>query len=109
MVLLTDMFGGTPCNLAISQMDRHSVEVIAGVNLPMLVKLAKVRSNQPLADAVDCAADRRAQIHRRRLARAAALPAGGGRLNGEASPSATAAAAAPVAAVNGSKLRGAAG
>jgi PTS system mannose-specific IIA component len=55
VVLLTDMFGGTPSNLAISQMDRRGVEVIAGVNLPMLVKLAKVRSNLPLADAVDCA------------------------------------------------------
>jgi mannose PTS system EIIA component len=55
VVLLTDMFGGTPSNLAISQMDRKGVEVISGVNLPMLVKLAKVRSNQPLADAVDCA------------------------------------------------------
>jgi PTS system mannose-specific IIA component len=55
VVLLTDMFGGTPCNLAISQMDRKGVEVIAGVNLPMLVKLAKVRSHQPLADAVSCA------------------------------------------------------
>ena len=55
VVLLTDMFGGTPSNLAISQMDRQGVEVIAGVNLPMLVKLAKVRSNLPLADAVDCA------------------------------------------------------
>jgi len=53
VVLLTDMFGGTPSNLAISMMDRKGVEVIAGVNLPMLVKLAKVRSNQPLADAVD--------------------------------------------------------
>jgi len=55
VVLLTDMFGGTPSNLAISMMERKGVEVIAGVNLPMLVKLAKVRSNQPLADAVDCA------------------------------------------------------
>jgi PTS system mannose-specific IIA component len=55
VVLLTDMFGGTPSNLAISQMHRKGVEVIGGVNLPMLVKLAKVRSNQPLADAVDCA------------------------------------------------------
>ena len=55
VVLLTDMFGGTPSNLAISQMDRRNVEVISGVNLPMLVKLAKVRSHQPLADAVDCA------------------------------------------------------
>lgn len=55
VVLLTDMFGGTPSNLAISMMDRKGVEVIAGVNLPMLVKLAKVRSSQPLADAVNCA------------------------------------------------------
>jgi len=55
VVLLTDMFGGTPSNLAISMMARHGVEVIAGVNLPMLVKLAKVRSNQPLAAAVTCA------------------------------------------------------
>jgi PTS system mannose-specific IIA component len=55
VVLLTDMFGSTPSNLAISQMGRKGVEVIGGVNLPMLVKLAKVRSNQPLADAVDCA------------------------------------------------------
>ena len=55
VVLLTDMFGGTPSNLAISQMDRKGVEVLSGVNLPMLVKLAKVRSSQPLADAVDCA------------------------------------------------------
>ena len=55
VVLLTDMFGGTPSNLAISQMDRQGIEVIAGVNLPMLVKLAKVRSSQPLVDAVDCA------------------------------------------------------
>src|SRR6202161_1782662 len=55
VVLLTDMFGGTPSNLAISMMERQGVEVIAGVNLPMLVKLAKVRSNQPLASAVSCA------------------------------------------------------
>jgi PTS system mannose-specific IIA component len=57
VVLLTDMFGGTPSNLAISMMERKGVEVIAGVNLPMLVKLAKVRSIQPLADAVTCAQD----------------------------------------------------
>jgi len=55
VVLLTDMFGGTPSNLAISMMEHDGVEVIAGVNLPMLVKLAKVRSNQPLASAVTCA------------------------------------------------------
>jgi len=52
VVVLTDMFGGTPSNLAISMMERNGVEVIAGVNLPMLVKLAKVRSSQPLAVAV---------------------------------------------------------
>lgn len=57
VVLLTDMFGGTPSNLAISMMERKGIDVIAGVNLPMLVKLAKVRSNQPLADAVSCAED----------------------------------------------------
>ncbi len=55
VVLLTDMFGGTPSNLAISMMDREGVEVIGGVNLPMLVKLAKVRSLQTLAECVDCA------------------------------------------------------
>ena len=55
VVLLTDMFGGTPSNLAISMMGESGVEVIAGVNLPMLVKLAKVRSSQPLGDAVNCA------------------------------------------------------
>ncbi|MBV9656371.1 MAG: PTS sugar transporter subunit IIA [Acetobacteraceae bacterium] len=55
VVLLTDMFGGTPSNLAISMMERRGVEVIAGVNLPMLVKLAKIRSVQPLAAAVECA------------------------------------------------------
>lgn len=52
VVLLTDMFGGTPSNLAISVMDRARVEVIAGVNLPMLVRLASVRVTEPLAQAV---------------------------------------------------------
>jgi PTS system mannose-specific IIA component len=51
-ILLTDMFGGTPSNLAISIMDRTRVEVIAGVNLPMLIKLASVRETEPLAEAV---------------------------------------------------------
>jgi PTS system mannose-specific IIA component len=55
VVLLTDMFGGTPSNLAISMMDRKGVEVLSGVNLPMLVKLAKVRSAQPLTEVVECA------------------------------------------------------
>lgn len=52
VVLLTDMFGGTPSNLAISVMKKDAVEVIAGVNLPMLIKLASVRRTEPLADAV---------------------------------------------------------
>ncbi len=52
VVLLTDMFGGTPCNLAISVMDQAQVEVIAGVNLPMLVRLASIRDRLPLAEAV---------------------------------------------------------
>lgn len=57
VVLLTDMFGGTPSNLAISVMDQAKVEVIAGLNLPMLIKLAKVRMTEPLADAVEQAQD----------------------------------------------------
>ncbi|HYG85229.1 MAG TPA: PTS sugar transporter subunit IIA [Azospirillum sp.] len=52
VVVLTDMFGGTPSNLAISIMDKAKVEVIAGVNLPMLIKLASVRANETLAHAV---------------------------------------------------------
>jgi len=55
VVILTDMFGGTPSNLAISVMSRPNVEVVAGINLPMLVKLAKVRGECPLADAVAAA------------------------------------------------------
>ncbi len=57
VVLLTDMFGGTPSNLAISAMARKGVEVLAGVNLPMLVKLASIRSTHPLGQAVSCAQD----------------------------------------------------
>lgn len=55
VVVLTDMFGGTPSNLAISIMDRARIEVIAGVNLPMLIKLASVRNAEPLAAAVQAA------------------------------------------------------
>ena len=55
VVLLTDMFGGTPSNLSISIMDEARVEVIAGVNLPMLIKLATIRSEVDLAKAVDLA------------------------------------------------------
>jgi PTS system mannose-specific IIA component len=52
VVVLTDMFGGTPSNLAISIMDKARIEVIAGVNLPMLIKLASVRHTQNLQNAV---------------------------------------------------------
>ena len=55
VVVLTDMFGGTPSNLAISVMNEANVEVIAGVNLPMLVKLASVRGDKDLKKAVDLA------------------------------------------------------
>ena len=51
VILLTDMFGGTPSNLAISVMDPGHVEVLAGVNLPMLIKLASVRGDGTLAQA----------------------------------------------------------
>lgn len=51
VVLLTDMFGGTPSNLAISMMDQGEVEVIAGMNLPMLIKLATVREKSNLREA----------------------------------------------------------
>jgi mannose PTS system EIIA component len=53
VILLTDMFGGTPSNLAISAMGSGQVEVIAGVNLPMLIKLASVRGAASLSEAVD--------------------------------------------------------
>jgi PTS system mannose-specific IIA component len=56
VILLTDILGGTPCNLAASLADKKHVDVIAGVNLPLLVKLAKIRSSEPLAEAVDHAA-----------------------------------------------------
>ena len=52
VALLTDMFGGTPSNLAISVMNGPGIEVVAGINLPMLVKLARLRSELPLAEAV---------------------------------------------------------
>ena len=55
VVILTDMFDGTPSNLAISVMSRPNVEVLAGINLPMLVKLAKVRGECSLSEAVAAA------------------------------------------------------
>ncbi|MBN66527.1 MAG: PTS fructose transporter subunit IIA [Rickettsiales bacterium] len=52
VVLLTDMFGGTPSNLAISVMGEGQVEVIAGINLPMIIKLLSVRNALPIQQAV---------------------------------------------------------
>ncbi len=51
VLLLTDMFGGTPSNLAISVIEDTKVEAIAGINLPLLIKLAKIRHSEPLAQA----------------------------------------------------------
>jgi PTS system mannose-specific IIA component len=55
VILLTDMFGGTPSNLAISVMEPGRVEVVAGVNLPMLIKLAKLRGDSDLDHVACCA------------------------------------------------------
>lgn len=52
VIILTDMFGGTPSNLAISIMKTGSIEVIAGVNLPMLIKLTGVRKDHPMDKAL---------------------------------------------------------
>ncbi len=55
VIVLTDMFGGTPSNLAISVMESGRVEVIAGMNLPMLIKLTSVRKSDDIALAVEAA------------------------------------------------------
>ena len=57
VILVTDMFGGTPSNLAISVMEQTRAEVIAGLNLPMLIKLASVRTKLNLHDCVSMAQD----------------------------------------------------
>ena len=56
VVLLTDMFGGTPSNLAISLMKEGKIEVISGMNLPMLIKLLRMRK-KPLLESVQSAAE----------------------------------------------------
>ena len=56
-IVLTDMFGGTPSNLAISIMDKAKVEIIAGINLPMQIKLASLRKDKSLKEAVEGAQD----------------------------------------------------
>ena len=48
VLILTDMFGGTPSNVALSFLDEHRVEVVTGVNLPMLIKLGSLRDDKPL-------------------------------------------------------------
>jgi PTS system mannose-specific IIA component len=57
VIVLTDMFGGTPSNLAISLLEEGKVEVVAGLNLPMLVKLARVRKDCNLHKAAAAAQD----------------------------------------------------
>ena len=48
VLILTDMFGGTPSNMSLSFHDEHQVEVVTGMNLPMLIKLASLRDEKPL-------------------------------------------------------------
>jgi PTS system mannose-specific IIA component len=57
VVVLTDMFGGTPSNLAISVMEETGAEVVAGINLPMLIKLATIRAEASLDHAITAARD----------------------------------------------------
>ena len=57
VIILTDMFGGTPSNLAMSVMSAGNIEVLSGVNLPMLIKLAEVRGELSLAEAAKVAAE----------------------------------------------------
>ena len=52
VVLVTDMYGGTPCNLALTLLERGKIEVLAGTNLPSLIKLVDVRAKLPLDEAV---------------------------------------------------------
>jgi PTS system mannose-specific IIA component len=52
VIILTDMFGGTPSNLAISVMESCKIEIIAGMNLPMLIKLSSVRTSNNMASAL---------------------------------------------------------
>ena len=53
VIIVTDMFGGTPSNLAISVMDAGRIEVVAGMNLPMLIKLSSVRAGNDMADSLN--------------------------------------------------------
>lgn len=84
VVVLTDILGGTPSNLAFQLCDHRKVEVIAGVNLPLLVKLAKIRGTEPLAEAVAHAT----AAGRKYLASAAEVPEPA-RPNGAGTPPST--------------------
>ncbi|MEL7548099.1 MAG: PTS sugar transporter subunit IIA [Pseudomonadota bacterium] len=57
VIILTDMFGGTPSNLALSNMAAGRVDVVGGVNLPMLIHLVQIREELPLSDAVRATCD----------------------------------------------------
>ncbi len=57
VIILTDMFGGTPSNLSISVMESGDIEVIAGINLPMLIKLARVREDNDMQKSLQEAQD----------------------------------------------------
>jgi PTS system mannose-specific IIA component len=57
VVIVTDMFGGTPCNLALTLLEKGKIEVLAGANLPSLIKLAEVRATRTLDQAVKEAID----------------------------------------------------
>ncbi len=70
VIVLTDMFGSTPSNLAVAMLARPNTEVIAGLNLPMLVKLGKIRSHSTLAECVDIAET----VGRKYIAAASRLP-----------------------------------
>jgi PTS system mannose-specific IIA component len=74
VVILTDMFGGTPSNLAISVIQQGAIEVIAGVNLPMLIKLGEVRGRVTLPEAA-----RLAQEAGRHYIRVASVELAGGK------------------------------
>src|SRR6201991_4030892 len=52
VIIATDMFGGTPCNLALTLLEKGKIEVLAGANLPSLIKLIDIRARLPLEQAV---------------------------------------------------------
>jgi mannose PTS system EIIA component len=57
VIVLSDLFGGTPSNLAISLMEAGRIEVIAGINLPMLIRLGSARKSMKVTEAVSAARD----------------------------------------------------